>query len=39
MNAGLLRPRCINDVRFYSDSDAHVERPSTIQRLTDILGA
>jgi MerR family transcriptional regulator, heat shock protein HspR len=34
--AGLLHPRIINDVRFYSDAD--VGRLSTIRRLTDICG-
>jgi len=34
--AGLLRPRQINEVRFYSHAD--IERLSTIRRLTDICG-
>lgn len=34
--AGLLRPRLINDVRFYSEAD--IDRLSTIRRLTDICG-
>ncbi len=34
--AGLLRPRLVNDVRFYSTAD--VERLETIRRLTDICG-
>jgi DNA-binding transcriptional MerR regulator len=34
--AGLVRPRVINDVRFYSPRD--VERLATIRRLTDICG-
>ena len=34
--AGLLRPRLINDVRFYSEAD--IQRLSTIRRLTDICG-
>ncbi|MBC5805468.1 MAG: MerR family transcriptional regulator [Candidatus Eremiobacter antarcticus] len=34
--AGLLRPRLVNDVRFYSEAD--IERLSTIRRLTDICG-
>ena len=33
---GLLRPRIVNDIRFYSEAD--VERLSTIQRLTEICG-
>jgi MerR family transcriptional regulator/heat shock protein HspR len=34
--AGLLRPRLVEDVRFYSSAD--VERLTTIRRLTDICG-
>ena len=34
--AGLLRPRLIEGVRFYSEAD--IERLSTIRRLTDICG-
>jgi MerR family transcriptional regulator, heat shock protein HspR len=34
--AGLLQPRLVEEVRFYSDAD--VERLSTIRRLTDICG-
>jgi len=34
--AGLLRPRLLNDVRFYSDAD--IERLTTIRKLTDICG-
>jgi MerR family transcriptional regulator/heat shock protein HspR len=34
--AGLLRPRLINDVRFYTVGD--MDRLSTIRRLTDICG-
>jgi MerR family transcriptional regulator/heat shock protein HspR len=34
--SGLLRPRLIDDVRFYSEAD--IERLSTIRRLTDICG-
>jgi len=34
--AGLLRPRLVNDVRFYSEAD--IDRLTTIQRLTDICG-
>ncbi len=34
--AGLLRPRLINDVRFYSAAD--IDRLSTIRRLTDVCG-
>ena len=34
--AGLLRPKIVNEVRFYSSAD--VERLSTIRRLTDICG-
>jgi len=34
--AGLLRPRLINDVRFYTVG--HMDRLSTIRRLTDICG-
>jgi MerR family transcriptional regulator/heat shock protein HspR len=34
--AGLLRPRLVDDVRFYSKAD--IERLSTIRRLTDICG-
>jgi MerR family transcriptional regulator/heat shock protein HspR len=34
--AGLLRPRLVDEIRFYSDAD--VQRLSTIRRLTDICG-
>jgi MerR family transcriptional regulator, heat shock protein HspR len=34
--AGLLRPRLVNDVRFYTVGD--MDRLSTIRRLTDICG-
>ncbi len=34
--AGLLRPRLVNDVRFYSAAD--IDRLTTIRRLTDICG-
>lgn len=34
--AGLLRPRVINEVRFYTVGD--MDRLSTIRRLTDICG-
>ena len=34
--AGLLNPRVINEVRFYSSSD--IARLTTIRRLTDICG-
>jgi len=34
--AGLLRPKVVNDVRFYTSAD--VERLSTIRRLTSICG-
>ena len=34
--AGLLRPRVVNDVRFYTVGD--MDRLSTIRRLTDISG-
>ena len=34
--AGLLRPRLVDDVRFYSEAD--IERLTTIRRLTDICG-
>ncbi|MBV8171404.1 MAG: MerR family transcriptional regulator [Candidatus Eremiobacteraeota bacterium] len=34
--AGLLRPRLINEVRFYTTAD--VDRLNTIQRMTDIMG-
>jgi MerR family transcriptional regulator, heat shock protein HspR len=34
--AGLLRPKFVNDVRFYTVYD--IERLSTIRRLTDICG-
>lgn len=34
--AGLLRPRLIEAVRFYSEAD--IERLTTIRRLTDICG-
>jgi MerR family transcriptional regulator, heat shock protein HspR len=34
--AGLLSPRLVDDVRFYSDAD--IERLETIRRLTDICG-
>lgn len=34
--AGLLCPRLVDEIRFYSDAD--VERLSTIRRLTDICG-
>ncbi|HEV2038395.1 MAG TPA: MerR family transcriptional regulator [Candidatus Eremiobacteraceae bacterium] len=34
--AGLLRPRLISDVRFYSAAD--IDRLSTIRRLTDVCG-
>ena len=34
--AGLLRPKIVNDVRFYTSLD--IERLSTIQRLTEICG-
>jgi MerR family transcriptional regulator/heat shock protein HspR len=34
--AGLLRPRVVNEVRFYSAAD--IDRLSTIRRLTDICG-
>jgi MerR family transcriptional regulator/heat shock protein HspR len=34
--AGLLRPRLMNDVRFYTVGD--MDRLSTIRRLTDICG-
>jgi MerR family transcriptional regulator, heat shock protein HspR len=34
--AGLLRPRMINEVRFYTVGD--MDRLSTIRRLTDICG-
>jgi MerR family transcriptional regulator, heat shock protein HspR len=34
--AGLLRPRLINEVRFYTVGD--MDRLSTIRRLTDICG-
>ena len=34
--AGLLRPKIVNDVRFYTVAD--IERLSTIERLTSICG-
>jgi len=34
--AGLLAPRVVNDVRFYTEAD--VQRLSTIRRLTTICG-
>ena len=34
--AGLLAPKVVNDVRFYTEAD--VERLSTIRRLTTICG-
>ncbi len=34
--AGLLHPRIVDDVRFYSSED--VERLATIRRLTDVCG-
>jgi len=34
--SGLLRPRLVDDVRFYSEAD--IERLTTIRRLTDICG-
>lgn len=34
--AGLLAPRLINEVRFYTAGD--IDRLNTIRRLTDILG-
>lgn len=34
--AGLLHPRVVDDVRFYSTED--IERLSTIRRLTDVCG-
>lgn len=34
--AGLLRPKVVNEVRFYTVAD--IDRLSTIRRLTDICG-
>jgi len=34
--AGLLRPKLVNDVRFYTAAD--IDRLSTIRRLTTICG-
>jgi MerR family transcriptional regulator, heat shock protein HspR len=34
--AGLLFPRLINEVRFYSTAD--IERLNTIRRMTDLMG-
>ncbi len=34
--AGLLRPKVVNDVRFYTAGD--IDRLSTIRRLTEICG-